>query len=236
VDLSKNNKFYFLKPVYKFFRFGVATSWIFTLILAPIKTFVNIQLNRRKKYRCLEVGADAMNPVSGFESLSIYDFINIDYVIDLNKGLPFDDNSFDVIYASHVIEHIVWYKVPFVLKELSRVCKPGGRVEIWVPDGYKIAKAIIEFEDEKGDASPLDGYYECMPDRDLIWWANLRTFAHGDGKATLSDPNWHRAIFTDRFLKKILLENGFNSVKSLTSEDVRAKDHGWINLGVVGIK
>ena len=45
-------------------------------------------------------------------------------VHDLDKGLPFEDNKFDIILAGDVIEHI--FDPIFVFKEVKRVLKPDG--------------------------------------------------------------------------------------------------------------
>ena len=68
------------------------------------------------------------------------DFIGIDNSkmpgVDLrlnleNAILPFENNSVDYIFASHVLEHIQNY-VPLV-EELWRIMKPGGKLEVVVP-------------------------------------------------------------------------------------------------------
>lgn len=52
---------------------------------------------------------------------------------DLNKGaLPFEDNSFDAVIFTDVIEHLV---NPFaIIKEAKKVLKKGGRIIITVPN------------------------------------------------------------------------------------------------------
>lgn len=45
-----------------------------------------------------------------------------------------------LLYASHVLEHIPWYKTEEVLREWVRVLKPGGVLEVWVPDRLKYAR------------------------------------------------------------------------------------------------
>jgi len=43
---------------------------------------------------------------------------------DLDNGLPFKDNSFDVIFGSHVLEHL---ETPYkTLKDFYRYLKRGG--------------------------------------------------------------------------------------------------------------
>jgi predicted SAM-dependent methyltransferase len=47
------------------------------------------------------------------------------------QALPFGDDEFDFISCDHVLEHVDDYML--ALKELYRVAKPGGCVEITVP-------------------------------------------------------------------------------------------------------
>lgn len=56
----------------------------------------------------------------------------VNVVCDLSKGkLPFESDSFDLIIANHVMEHIPnWFET---MKEMARVLKPGGTIEIWIP-------------------------------------------------------------------------------------------------------
>lgn len=56
-----------------------------------------------------------------------------DYLFaDMNKTLPFEDASFDVVTCLEGIEHVL---DPFhLLGELARVCRPGGRVVISTPN------------------------------------------------------------------------------------------------------
>ena len=55
----------------------------------------------------------------------------IDIQADLGSGLPFRENSIDVIYTSHTLEHVD--SLTSVMEELWRICKPDALVHIWVP-------------------------------------------------------------------------------------------------------
>lgn len=58
--------------------------------------------------------------------------VKADTTWDLENGtLPYPNNSFDIIFASHILEHIT-NLVP-LQKEFERVIKPGGRAYIVVP-------------------------------------------------------------------------------------------------------
>ena len=56
----------------------------------------------------------------------------INVVWDLSKlPLPFADNTFDLIIANHVIEHIPgWFEC---FKYLARILKPHGIIDVWTP-------------------------------------------------------------------------------------------------------
>jgi ubiquinone/menaquinone biosynthesis C-methylase UbiE len=47
------------------------------------------------------------------------------------EALPFDDNSFDVVYSSHVLEHVA--NEEKALQEMNRVLKPDGVLIIGMP-------------------------------------------------------------------------------------------------------
>lgn len=68
----------------------------------------------------------------GYVNLDWNPLAEPDVAHDLNViPYPFPDNSFDLVEASHVLEHL---DKPFaIMKELHRILKPGGRLEIKVP-------------------------------------------------------------------------------------------------------
>ena len=47
-----------------------------------------------------------------------------DVVGDIEEGLPFDDNTFDCVMSTHLLEHTK--NTQFCLHEMIRVTKPGG--------------------------------------------------------------------------------------------------------------
>lgn len=70
--------------------------------------------------------------LEGYIGIDIKDY-GQEIVRDITRGLPFDDNSVDEIFASHFFEHLSGEDVIFVLEECYRVLKPNCEIEIRVP-------------------------------------------------------------------------------------------------------
>lgn len=200
-----------------------------------ISTYLNVWRNRTKTNRMLEIGPGP-NKIAGFETLDIVGKNGADYTWDAAKRLPFRNDTFSLIYASHVLEHIAWYRSEETLLEWVRVLKSGGRLEIWVPDGLKVCKALIDYELNDDNYTAKDGWYRYNPEKNPWKWASGRIFTYGDGTGKSDHPNWHRALFTGRYLGFLLKRVGLRDIRKMDSNEVRGYDHGWINLGATGTK
>lgn len=53
---------------------------------------------------------------------------------DLKNGVPFADNSLDIVFTSHFLEHLSETDGLNFLEDCHRVLKPGGLLRILVPD------------------------------------------------------------------------------------------------------
>jgi SAM-dependent methyltransferase len=60
---------------------------------------------------------------------------------DLNRPLPFQENTFDVVTSLANLEHLE--RPERVLREIKRVLRPGGRLFLTTPSIY--AKPVLEF-------------------------------------------------------------------------------------------
>lgn len=68
----------------------------------------------------------------GFMGADKYPALGVDLLCDLERGqLPFGNNTFDLVYANHVLEHID--NLEGLLVELARIMKPGARLQVSVP-------------------------------------------------------------------------------------------------------
>ncbi len=69
-------------------------------------------------------------------------WINVDFTshspsikkANILDGLPYEDNSFDVVYSSHFIEHIPVDQIESFFDDVYRILKPGGLIRLVTPD------------------------------------------------------------------------------------------------------
>jgi predicted SAM-dependent methyltransferase len=99
------------------------------------------------------------------------DWINVDFVsnspsvmaYNLIKGIPFEDNSFDVVYHSNVIEHFSKEDAPKFLAECYRVLKPTGILRVAYPDLEEIVKQyLLKLQELKDNNYELKDDYEWI--------------------------------------------------------------------------
>jgi SAM-dependent methyltransferase len=221
-------------------RYLKRSAFLFNqVVLARIHRALLNPINRARyrvyPQRFLEIGPGQAR-IPGFETVNVVTGRYTDYVADAARRLPFPDNTFDLIYASHIIEHISWYKVCDALKEWTRALKPGGVLEIWTPDGLKIARAFVDSEERGSLDFHQDGWWRFNDTKDACVWMSGRCFSYGDGTASLNHHNWHRALFSPRYLKELFKRAGLIDVRLLDISEVRGYSHGWINLGMRGVK
>lgn len=82
-----------------------------------------------------------LNIGCGFECKP--DYINIDsdprvrpdIIRNIERGLPFSDNTCEEIFCKHIMEHISPDLIHFIMREFYRVLIPNGRLKIIVPIG-----------------------------------------------------------------------------------------------------
>lgn len=84
----------------------------------------------KNKVKCLDLGC-GINKKKGYFGIDKSKVPGVDMVYDLNKGIPFPDNSIEKIFCRHFLEHV---EDPlFLIEEMYRVLKKNGVVEIIVP-------------------------------------------------------------------------------------------------------
>ncbi len=69
--------------------------------------------------------------LNGYINCDISKDVNPDKIVDLEKPLPFKDNSVDEIIIYHTLEHIHNF-IP-LMEEMHRICKNNALIKIEVP-------------------------------------------------------------------------------------------------------
>lgn len=113
---------------------------------------VNIDFNRRMQAKASGVG----QVVARLTGRDWSEFREVRYH-DLRKGIPFPQDSVDVVYHSHVLEHIDREHVDGFMAEIRRVLRPGGIHRIVVPDLEPHVRAIVADLDEHDAGGVVSG-------------------------------------------------------------------------------
>jgi predicted SAM-dependent methyltransferase len=172
-----------------------------------------------------------------------YDSSNLEYM-NLNKPWRFADNSVDIVYASHLFEHLTLSSADLFLREAFRTLKCDGVIRIVVPDLYKIAKRYInEYESGHEDTTKF-----------FMWAINM----HREGQYGASIPlmkkialeiqgypHQHKFMYDERSLCKKMAQYGFIDLISLEYgasrfipeiADVEGKDESYLSIYIEGRK
>lgn len=102
------------------------------LITIPIPVQAEDKLN-------LHLGCGAIDHKK-FINIDGYPFPHVHYVQSIDKLPQFDDDSVDLIYASHCLEHFSYVQTKAVLEEWYRVLKRGAVLRLSVPDFDKLVE------------------------------------------------------------------------------------------------
>lgn len=132
-----------------------------------------------------------------------------DYVHDLRVKLPFFDQSVELIFSEHVLEHVEFDVAEKVLTDFFRIMKPGGRVRLIVPDLEKCCRAYLNI--------------------DKTWFTKIdaERLTAGDGLNQIFYSHFHRYIYDYETLALVLRRAGFSSITQSTH---RGSVDGRLNL------
>ena len=164
-----------------------------------------------------------LNVGCGFKLSNVGNWTNIDMgthssanVIRSNllDGFPCENNDFDVVYHSQVLEHIPRDKARFFMAECYRVLKPGGILRVVVPDLEDIAKTYLE---------NLNLCRSNLTDESLVRYnwilmemfdQSARNYPGGSMKHFLEQLEPHQAIYIEDRIGRI----GNSIINSKTAE------------------
>ena len=207
---------YIIKQTVKKFMFLVLGKTMYSSILDAVRQWrSNRQINqllhnsqfkatqivdaRQNRKINLEIGAGNKKGKNDWITLDLN--TECDLYWDLLLPLPFPDNSIDMIYSSHVLEHFYYRDLIKLLENCHQVLKENGKISICVPDASTYVKAYLnpkEFD--------FDNFFQYKPAFNFhseIDYINY--IAYMDGH--------HRHMFDSKNLIAILEKMGFKNAR-----------------------
>jgi predicted SAM-dependent methyltransferase len=138
--------------------------------------------------------------IPGFIHIDVKKFPHVDYVISADKLDMFNDNSVDLIYSCHLLEHFGRHQIEDVLKEWYRVLKLGGILRLAVPD----FDAVVDIYQKNRNLEEVYG---------LLMGGQTHEF------------NFHHSVFNFDYLSKLLKKVGFKKVYRYNWKETIHKDY-----------
>lgn len=139
--------------------------------------------------------------LEGFVNIDIRKDVNPDVIDDISQLKEFNNNSAELIYVCHVLEHFGRHEYLNVLKKWNSILKPEGTLRLSVPD---IESVFLR-------------YKEGVPLRSLIG------FLYGGQNYK---ENYHYIGFDFKTLKEDLESIGFKNVRKW---DWGRVEHGHVD-------
>lgn len=209
-------KLWYLKEQQGIIKFEKSLDKFNIPVIETIINNLNNKINIPKQLKKIEIGC-GYNPQLGYIHIDIRKLPGVDIICDFEKEkLPFNDNDLDEIISNHVIEHVSWRSLPFILEEWYRVLRKGGRVFLRTPDLEFICKTYLE--GKTTPEWPGDEFYIQNNLSEVItpaWWANIKLFAGQDYEA-----NFHKLCFDYTMLENLFKKFGFNKCSRLNIQPV----------------
>lgn len=122
----------------------------------------------------------------GFINLDIRDGNGIDKT-SLVYPIDYDNDTFDLIYASHVLEHFPRKQTTNVLQEWARILKKGGILRLSVPDIQALINIYKQTKDLDQIIGPLYGRQDYR-------------------------YNYHYTVFDYIIIKKLMEKSGLEAI------------------------
>jgi predicted SAM-dependent methyltransferase len=139
--------------------------------------------------------------IYGFTNIDIREDVNPDIVDDVFKLEKIKDNSVELIYVCHVLEHATIEEAKSAIKRWYQILKSGGVLRIAVPDLEAVFEHYIFHKDLK----------------------ILNSFIYGSQK---HDYDYHRCGWDEKTLTEFLKSVGFDSI---CRYDWRETEHFYID-------
>jgi len=137
---------------------------------------------------------------------------------DACKRIPVSDRSLDVVYSSHVIEHLDLQQAALFLAEIRRVLKPEGIIRLAVPDLKRRIDAYCQ-------SSDADEFMKSL----TIQSTNPHSLPERMRLLVTGDRN-HRWMYDSTSLVRLVENAGFVAAIEMPPGETMIPEHGLLNL------
>jgi len=148
---------------------------------------------------------------NGWEIFNIFEGKNVDHVgnaIDMSR---FENDTFDEIYSSHILEHFSYYReTNITLLEWNRILKPKGKLYISVPDLDILIKIFADQALEFNDT-----------------FMAMRMMYGGQ----INQNDFHKVGFNEKILSHYLTNNGFENLRRVSKLEIFNDTSNRVFLG-----
>lgn len=137
---------------------------------------------------------------------------------DVTKRIPEPDGSVEMVYSSHMLEHLDKAEAARFLQEVRRVLAPGGVFRLAVPDIRYLVHAYLQHRD-------ADRFIEqtmLTRPKNVTWLQKLKYLWIGD--------RHHVWMYDGDSLCKLLTAAGFHNAQVMTPGTTMIDDPGELNL------
>lgn len=122
-----------------------------------------------------------------------------DIKLDITEALPFDDNSCELIFTEHMLEHLSVEQGVAFLKECLRVLKNGGVLRVAMPSLDRLIQRSY------------DGTWR---EADWLSWPEFRHVSTRAQMLNMAFRDWgHQWLYDQEELYRRLKESGFEKIK-----------------------
>jgi len=144
----------------------------------------------------------------GFINIDLVDKVDPNYIQwDLRKGLPDSIRDVELVYSSHVLEHLMYDDCLTLLTDCFNRMRRGGIIRTSMPDFIKTFRAYID--------NDLDWFNELwyVKPQNITGFVNASIYQYSDG------VNEHKCIWSARDFIKTLEGVGFTNCREVEFDE-----------------
>ncbi len=116
----------------------------FVSLCSPVFRYHNYQkFKTLSKFLVIKLNLGA-GPVPGIGGWTTVDYSGANISWDLRDSIPLSDSTVTAVYSSHLLEHLNFSEINYLLADINRILISGGKFRVCVPDARKYIEAYLQ--------------------------------------------------------------------------------------------